>query len=73
MYDLSSHDIMVVFFSKSKKGKGEEGKREEGKRGRKRRRARVINASQYVDFGFSERIALWEYFSEKFGDNFTSG
>ena len=28
---------------------------------------------QYVDFGFSECIALWEFFLEKFGDNFTSG
>ena len=28
---------------------------------------------QYVDFGFSERIALWEFFLDTFGDNFTSG
>ena len=24
------------------------------------------NMGQYMDFGFSERIALWEFFSEKF-------
>ena len=29
--------------------------------------------NKYVDFGFSERIALRAFISEKFGDNFTSG
>ena len=33
----------------------------------------VIISKQYVDFGFSERNAMWEFFSDKFGDNFTSG
>ena len=28
---------------------------------------------QYVDLGFSKRIALWEFFSDQFGDNFTKG
>ena len=28
---------------------------------------------QYVDFGFSECIALRAFISEKFGDKFTSG
>ena len=34
---------------------------------------KISSNTQYVDLGFSNRIALWEFFSDKCVNNYTSG